>query len=284
MKENVTAMLSEKQVEGNSLDEEIKRGIAASEAGNKAEAEAIFRQVVAEHPDALEAWIWLGWTSANLDDSDQAFSRAAELDPRNEEAQLGLRWVASQRGAAPAEGQPEAEVPEMSVMPEMPLPSTEDSVGEAMPEPTAEDWDFDAAMKQAVSTARHGDKPSAYAMFRNIAERNPNSADVWVWYGGTSPQLEDAETAFKRALEIDPLNEEARLGLRWVALRRKVIERTGPLAAPEKDKAKAGKPKKVSFFAALLKKLNITLPVLLMIVAVVVVWGVVAFWYLAGSR
>ncbi len=67
MKTYVTGELSEQGSGGTNLDEEIKRGIAASEAGDKATAEAIFRQVVAHKPDALEAWVWLGWTSASLE-------------------------------------------------------------------------------------------------------------------------------------------------------------------------------------------------------------------------
>ena len=47
---------------------------------------------------------------------------------------------------------------------------------------------------------------------------------------------------------------------------------------------KAEKAEKESFFAALMKKFRISLPILLMIVAVVVVWAVVAVWYLSGSN
>ena len=45
---------------------------------------------------------------------------------------------------------------------------------------------------------------------------------MWVWLGGTSPDLDSAEAAFERAYSIDPENEQASLGLRWVRLRRKV--------------------------------------------------------------
>ena len=292
MSDYVTAMLSEKQAGGAELDEEIKKGIEASEAGDKAGAEAIFRQIVADHPETLEAWIWLGWTSANLDDSEMAFTRAAEIAPSNDEAQLGLRWVASQRGTPTTEGEFQTEMPEA---PDDSAPETTEPVE------LSGDWDFDNAMKQAVRAARQGDKPTAYAMFRTLSERKPESAAVWVWYGGTSPRLEDAEAAFKRALELEPNNEEASLGLRWVALRRRVIERTGYLptlpdaetsddaktsdkAAKSKKADKAEKAEKESFFAALMKKFRISLPILLMIVAVVVVWAVVAVWYLSGSN
>ncbi|MDQ3930127.1 MAG: hypothetical protein M3328_13390, partial [Chloroflexota bacterium] len=79
----------------------MQRGIAASEAGDKQTANAIFRQVAEQYPSNLEVWVWLGWSSPNLDEAEAAFARAAELDPGNEEVALGLRWVASQRPARP---------------------------------------------------------------------------------------------------------------------------------------------------------------------------------------
>src|SRR5688500_10730950 len=118
MKATVTDALMEKQ-----LEDEMKQGIAASESGDKAAAEGIFRGIVERNPNALEAWVWLGWTSMNVDDAEAAFKRASELDPSNEEAQLGLRWVTSQREAqglgvvdeAPTEdAPPEALVPAMA--------------------------------------------------------------------------------------------------------------------------------------------------------------------------
>lgn len=296
MKTYETTMLQDKQSGGANLDEEIKRGIAASEAGDKASAEAIFRGIVARNPDALEAWVWLGWTSASLDDAEAAFTRASTLDPRNEEAQLGIRWVASQRGTQPP-AQAQQPVSASSASPQASPPANTALSG---------DWDLEDAMRRAVAEAQAGNKPTAYAMFRQIAERHPNLAAVWVWCGGTSPSLEDAEMAFSRAQQLEPDNEEANLGLRWVALRRHAADRfagsttgaiafsggaTGPMQAESTESTpspvsvgeEAATDKKLSFFARMLKKLNIPLPALLMFAAAVLVWAIVAIFYLSSS-
>ena len=315
MKTYATTTLSEKEIGVMNLDEELSRGIAASEAGDKPAAEAIFRQIVASNPDALEAWVWLGWTSVNLDDSEAAFTRASTLAPDNEEAKLGLRWVASQRGdAPPAEVEPQQNEVAQGVA-EVEQPVTRTVV--TLPE----NWTYEDAMKMAVTHAQSGDKPTAYSIFWQIAERYPDSVQVWVWCGGTSPSLDEAEHAFRHAQQLDPGNEEANLGLRWVALRRRAARHTGDLVAqpqpqalttatgstgtltttgpmPQaettgtsaaveesgpsttKKAAKVKPAKELSFFARLLKKLNIPIPVLLLICAVIVVWAIVAAVYL----
>lgn len=82
-------------------------------------------------------------------------------------------------------------------------------------------------MSRGMSAAQSGDKANAYRIFQLLATQNENDAEVWVWLGGTSPNLDDAEAAFQRAVLLDPSNEEANLGLRWVALRRQVLSAVG---------------------------------------------------------
>jgi hypothetical protein len=74
-----------------------------------------------------------------------------------------------------------------------------------------------------MGAAQSGDKASAYRIFQSLATRYTDAPDVWVWLGGTSPNLDEAEAAFQRAIMLDPMNEEANLGLRWVTLRKHAI-------------------------------------------------------------
>jgi hypothetical protein len=76
---------------------DMERGIAAAQAGDKMGAHKIFQSVAAQNAHLPEVWVWLGGTSSNLDEADAAFQRAAMLDSTNEEANLGLRWVALRR-------------------------------------------------------------------------------------------------------------------------------------------------------------------------------------------
>lgn len=87
MSSNRTAVLS-------GVHEEMERGIAAVQSGDKATAHNIFRSMAGRYADFPELWVWLGGTSTNLDEAEAAFQRATMLDPANEEANLGLRWVA----------------------------------------------------------------------------------------------------------------------------------------------------------------------------------------------
>jgi len=79
----------------------------------------------------------------------------------------------------------------------------------------------DAALQQGIAAAVRGDKDAAYKIFSETVELYPSVPEAWVWLGGTSPNLDNAETAFEKAYTLDPNNEQASLGLRWVRLQRK---------------------------------------------------------------
>src|SRR5688500_15782255 len=122
-------------------------------------------------------------------------------------------------------------------------------------------------------------------MVKLLAERNPESVETWVWVGGTSSDLDEAEAAFKRAAALNPGHDGANLGLRWVALRRRVLAEmgtggAGTPAAHTSEVAETGKAeapqKELSFFPKLLKKVGVV--GLLLILAAVVVWGVLLAW------
>jgi cobalamin biosynthesis Mg chelatase CobN len=92
-------------------------------------------------------------------------------------------------------------------------------------------------MARAIAAAQDGDKLTAHKIFQSLAARNGHMPDLWVWLGGTSSNLDEAEAAFQRAAMLDPTNEEANLGLRWVALRRQVLSSgsDNPVAAMERS-------------------------------------------------
>ncbi|HEX8228032.1 MAG TPA: hypothetical protein VF826_01830 [Chloroflexia bacterium] len=264
------------------MQELMQRGIAASEAGDKQTAYAIFRQVAEYYPNNLEVWVWLGWSSANLDEAELAFTRAAELDPSNEEVALGLRWVASQRPSQPPPSR-EAEAPqpvqqveqvaqpwqqEQPVTPAAPATPQYEAAPAVPAAPVAPQYDLTPRqtptrsvtemLQQAVKTVQSGDKATANRMFEHILSLRAADPDIWVWLGGTSSSLEDAESAFRRAREIDPFHEKATLGLRWVALRRQVAYATAMSSAPEPVASTANtgqaEPRKENFFTRFFKR------------------------------
>jgi tetratricopeptide (TPR) repeat protein len=255
----------------------MQRGIAASEAGDQASAYAIFQQLADQYPNMFEVWVWLGWTSPSLEDSEAAFTLARELDPGNEEAALGLRWVASQREPGmeqeeavpfvpPVEETPPAAAP---VVAQQPFPQ---AVQQHVPQPPPQPESLDDLMRSGMSAAQAGYKMAAYATFQEAVSEYPGEVEAWVWLGGTSPSLDEAELAFKRACELDPGNEEATVGLRWVALRRRVVSTVAggqsdnddrpaefvgagvAAGAPETPWEPEQKPAKPSFFSRLFGK------------------------------
>jgi len=82
-------------------------------------------------------------------------------------------------------------------------------------------------LERGIAAAQAGDKMGAHALFKDVAARNENIPEAWVWLGGTSSNLDEAEVAFQRAVMLDPANEEANLGLRWIALRRQIMGQVG---------------------------------------------------------
>jgi tetratricopeptide (TPR) repeat protein len=274
MRKSISELLADKRTErhesGASMQELMQKGIAASEAGDKQTANTIFRQVAEQYPDNLEVWVWLGWTSASMEESEAAFRRASELDPTNEEAALGLRWVAAQ-SAAEAEVAPEPQAPEPVQevqQPEQPVAPQFDLTPSA---PVDTEYEFPQRptparsvsdmLQQAVKTVQSGDKAMAYRMFEHLASVRAADPDIWVWLGGTSSSLDDAESAFRRARELDPFNEKATLGLRWVSLRRQVAYAaamptvpTAPSLVAGPEQATEAAPRKENFFTRFFKR------------------------------
>lgn len=200
----------------------MQRGIAASEAGDKDGAYAIFRQVAEEHPGSADVWVWLGWSSPDMDESEAAFRRALEIDPDSQEAALGLQWVSSERGTAgvlpsvqtPSEGQHiSGSLSTGPVMISGPLPPIAETGGD--------ERSLNDLMQLGIAAAQAGDKTTANVTFQSAVERYPKVPEAWVWLAGTATGLDEAEHAFKTASDLDPSNQEALLGLRWVALRRR---------------------------------------------------------------
>ncbi len=241
MRKSFSELLAEKRGDkGNKSDSElqeaVQRGVVASEAGDKQAAHAIFQQVTANYPDALEAWVWLGWTSPSVDGAEAAFIQVKRIDPANEEAALGLRWVSSQRESEPESGMQAAQeaqaaqqyTPQIQPLaPQQPHTNEQYAQNHSLPDLTPRKSmgpDVDGMMQEGIEAVRAGNKTRAYGIFERLASIQSSNADVWVWMGGTSPNMDEAEQAFRRAYDLDRNNEKAILGLRWAALRRQTMQ------------------------------------------------------------
>jgi DNA-binding SARP family transcriptional activator/TolB-like protein len=87
-------------------DRMLVKALVARRAGTLVEAERLYRQVVDDHPDDVEAWLQLGQLlfqsnplrGRSATESRSAFERVLALDPENEEALVHLARIASIEG------------------------------------------------------------------------------------------------------------------------------------------------------------------------------------------
>jgi hypothetical protein len=106
------------------------------------------------------------------------------------------------------------------------------TTGEMMLERPPDQPSVEEGMQSGIAAVRSGDRAAAYDIFQRTTAAHPESAELWVWLAGTTPSLDEAENAFRQAQLLDPGNEEAALGLRWVAIRRQFVSQAVLTAPP----------------------------------------------------
>jgi tetratricopeptide (TPR) repeat protein len=74
-------------------DDLVKQGIAAAQAGRRAEALRLFRQALALDPNDFAAWLWRGGLAADPSEALACLQRAVALQPQDERARQGLAWA-----------------------------------------------------------------------------------------------------------------------------------------------------------------------------------------------
>jgi tetratricopeptide (TPR) repeat protein len=91
-------------------------GIAAAQAGKRAEARELLLRVVQIDEDNGEAWLWLSRVVTTLEDREVCLANVLALDPANEAAHRGLTEVRVQIAATP-EIEPESALPHLDINP-----------------------------------------------------------------------------------------------------------------------------------------------------------------------
>jgi len=71
-------------------------------------------------------------------------------------------------------------------------------------------------LQAGIQAARQGDKARARQLLRQVTERDPAQELPWLWLAGVAETLSDAQTYLEIALALNPDNQQAREGLRWV--------------------------------------------------------------------
>jgi tetratricopeptide (TPR) repeat protein len=76
--------------------------------------------------------------------------------------------------------------------------------------------DFVDALRRGLDAYDEGDLERAYGIFDEALEIEPDNVWGLLWKGATAPSPDDSRLWLEQALAIDPDNEHAQAGLRWV--------------------------------------------------------------------
>jgi hypothetical protein len=95
-------------IDQSRLDTLIAEGRAALLAGDKPRAQSLLEAAVKLDARSEEAWIWLSGAQDTPDAMAACLQQALAINPANEQALDGLRWIAAEHGALPATVAPPA--------------------------------------------------------------------------------------------------------------------------------------------------------------------------------
>ena len=71
-------------------DDLLRQGIAALQAGDKAQARQLFSQAIRQNPDNEQAWLWLSGAVETTPDKLMCLNKVLAINPANETAQRGI--------------------------------------------------------------------------------------------------------------------------------------------------------------------------------------------------
>jgi tetratricopeptide (TPR) repeat protein len=74
----------------------------------------------------------------------------------------------------------------------------------------------DALLAEGRDALLAGDKARAQKLLQTAVQLDPRSEDAWMWLSGVFSRPEDMAECLRRVLEINPRNEQALEGLRWL--------------------------------------------------------------------
>ncbi len=236
-REALNACIAGKIVQSNpsQVPSLIAVGRVLARAGQKAEAQRVFRGATELDPENVEAWIWRAGVTDEADQMISFLEQALAHDPNNAQAKAGLRWASS-----------------LSVPAEQPTP--------IRPEETA------ALMEEAKQSLASRDKARAHDLFKQVTERDPKNEEAWLWRGSTTPNVDEALASIEHALTINPNNPSAVEALKW-------LQSQSGHAVPPRETPRAPSPKTSSRPQSVFRLL-IPVLILVVLMALIAIYAV----------
>jgi hypothetical protein len=97
--------------------------------------------------------------------------------------------------------------------------------------------------ERGVAAARGGQRRVAAGLLARAVQLNPKHEHGWLWLSGTLDKPEEIAFCLRTVLEINPQNERARQGLRWLEQRQQIaITPQEPSAQSVAEPARAAAP------------------------------------------
>ena len=75
------------------------------------------------------------------------------------------------------------------------------------------------ALATGIQAVQEGDKALARQLLRKVTEMDPEREQAWLWLAGASETPQEAAEYLQTVLALNPNNQQARVGLRWVQSR-----------------------------------------------------------------
>lgn len=120
------------------MDELLRQGITAAQAGRREEARALLTQVVEADERNEQAWLWLAGVVETPADMRTCLENVLDLNPANVKAQQGLAWV-NKRYGPPAAAPPEPDDPIVPAVPATPPEPVALDAATSAPSPPPDD-------------------------------------------------------------------------------------------------------------------------------------------------
>lgn len=78
------------------------------------------------------------------------------------------------------------------------------------------EWLYDGAV-----ALQEGNKTQAQKLLLQVVQADETNEEAWLWLSGAVNELNDCETALLNVLDINPNNQHAQSGIKWVEARKK---------------------------------------------------------------
>jgi len=187
------------------IDDLLKQGIAALNAGQKAEARNLLLQVIQQDERNEMGWLWLSGAVETDEDRRICLENVVAINPNNSIAQRGLeRFQKSSYGLDSTSRVASREAAAVR-------PIGEARTGVEFQSATDETHEI---LRQAVAAIRSGEKERGKQLLVQVIEQDEDNELAWLWMTRCVTDRDVKRECLERVLAVNPDNKHAIEGLK----------------------------------------------------------------------